>query len=37
MQRMKDACLGESPQDVDSLLSILRDSHEELGEVRKEI
>jgi hypothetical protein len=34
MQRMKDACLGESPQDVDSLLSILRDSHEELGEVR---
>jgi hypothetical protein len=37
LQRMKDPCSGESPQDVDSLLSILRDSHKELGEVRKEI
>jgi hypothetical protein len=37
MQRMKDAYSGESPQDVDSLFSILRDYHEELTEVRKEI
>jgi hypothetical protein len=37
MTKIKDACSGESPQDVDSLLSILRDTHEELSEVRKEV
>jgi hypothetical protein len=35
MTRIKDACSGESPQDVDSLLSILRETQEELSEVRK--
>jgi hypothetical protein len=29
MTKIKDACSGESPQDVDSLLSVLRDTHEE--------
>jgi hypothetical protein len=37
MTRIKDACSGESPQDVDSLLFVLRDTHEELSEVRKGI
>jgi hypothetical protein len=37
IQRMKDACSGESPQDADSLLTVLRDSFEELNEVKKEI
>jgi hypothetical protein len=35
--RMKDACTGESPQDVDSLLAVLRDSLGELNSIRKEI
>jgi hypothetical protein len=37
MKRIKDACSGESPQDVDSLLSILKEMHEELTDVRKGI
>jgi hypothetical protein len=32
-----DACTGESPQDVDSLLPVLRDSLGELNAVKKEI
>jgi hypothetical protein len=35
--RMKDACTGESPQDVDYLLAVLRDSLGELTSIRKEI
>jgi hypothetical protein len=35
--RMKEACSGESPQDADSLLAIMRDSLEELKEVKKEV
>jgi hypothetical protein len=35
--RMKDAAKGESPQDVDSLLAVLRDSLGELDSIRKEI
>jgi hypothetical protein len=34
---MKDACTGESPQDADSRLSIIRDSLNELNEVKREI
>jgi hypothetical protein len=34
---MKDACSGESLQDANSLLTVLRDSLEELNEVKKEI
>jgi hypothetical protein len=34
---MKDACSGEFPQDADSLLTVLRDSLDELNEVKKEI
>jgi hypothetical protein len=37
LTRIKDACSGESPQDMDSLLSVLRDTYEELSEIRKEI
>jgi hypothetical protein len=37
IKRMKDACRGESPQDVDSLLAVLRDSLGELNSVKKEI
>jgi hypothetical protein len=37
MPQIKDACSGESPKDVDFLLSVLRDTHEELSEVRKGI
>jgi hypothetical protein len=37
IQRMKDACSGESPQDANSLLTVLRDNLEELNEVKKEI
>jgi hypothetical protein len=37
MTKIKDGCSGESPQDVDSLLSVLRDTHEELSQVRKEV
>jgi hypothetical protein len=37
IQRMKDACSGELPQDAESLLTVLRDSLEELNEVKKEI
>jgi hypothetical protein len=32
---MKDACTGESPQDVDSLLAVLRDSLGELNLVKE--
>jgi hypothetical protein len=35
IKRMKDACTGESPQDVDSLLAVLRDSLIELNSVKK--
>jgi hypothetical protein len=35
--RMKDTAKGESPQDVDSLLAVLRDSLGELDSIRKEI
>jgi hypothetical protein len=35
--RMKDAAKGESPQDMDSLLAVLRDSLGELHSIRKEI
>jgi hypothetical protein len=35
--RMKDAAKGESPQDADSLLAVLRDSLGELDSIRKEI
>jgi hypothetical protein len=35
--RMKDAATGVSPQDVDSLLAVLRDSLGELDSIRKEI
>jgi hypothetical protein len=35
--RMKEACSGESPQDANSLLAIMRDSLEELKEVKKEV
>jgi hypothetical protein len=35
--RMKDAATGGSPQDVDSLLEVLRDSLGELDSIRKEI
>jgi hypothetical protein len=34
---MKDACTGESPQDVDSLFAVLKDSLGELNSVKKEI
>jgi hypothetical protein len=37
IKRMKDACTGESPQDVDSLLAVLRDSLGELNSVKKEM
>jgi hypothetical protein len=37
IQRMKDAVSGESPQDADALISVLRDSLGELQEVKKEI
>jgi hypothetical protein len=37
MSRIKDACSRESPQDMDYLLSVLRDTHEELTEVRQEV
>jgi hypothetical protein len=37
IKRMKDACTGESPQDVDSLLTVLRDSLIELNSIKKEI
>jgi hypothetical protein len=37
IKRMKDACTGESPQEVDSLLTVLRDSLGELNSVKKEI
>jgi hypothetical protein len=37
MMRIKDACTGESPQDVESLLAVLRESHEELCGIRKGI
>jgi hypothetical protein len=35
--RMKDACTGESAQNVDSLLAVLMDSLGELNSIRKEI
>jgi hypothetical protein len=35
--RMKDTAKGESPQDVDSLLAVLRDSLGELDSISKEI
>jgi hypothetical protein len=34
IQRMKDAVTGESPQDADSPISVLRDSLDELHEVK---
>jgi hypothetical protein len=34
---IKEACVGESPQDVDSLLGIMRDSVEELKEIKREV
>jgi hypothetical protein len=37
MTRIKGACTGESPQDVESLLPVLRESHEELSGIRKGI
>jgi hypothetical protein len=37
IQWMKDAVTGESPQDADSLISVLRDSLGEVYEVKKEI
>jgi hypothetical protein len=35
--RMKEACAGESPQDADSLLGVMRDSLEELKEIKREV
>jgi hypothetical protein len=35
--RMKEACAGESPQDADFLLGLMRDSLEELKEIKREI
>jgi hypothetical protein len=35
MTRIQNACSGDSPQDVDSLLSTLREIHEELSDIRK--
>jgi hypothetical protein len=37
MTRIKDACSGEFPHYMDSLLSILKETHQELSEVRKGI
>jgi hypothetical protein len=37
IKKMKDACMGESPQDVDSLLVVLRDSLGELNSIKKEV
>jgi hypothetical protein len=37
IKRMKYACTGESPQDMDSLLAVLKDSLRELISVKKEI
>jgi hypothetical protein len=37
MTRIKDACTGEFPQDVESLFAILKESHEELSGIRKGI
>jgi hypothetical protein len=34
---MKDACAGESPQTTDALLGVMRDSLEELKEIKREI
>jgi hypothetical protein len=35
MTRIRNACSGDSPQDLDSLLSTLRETHEELSDIRK--
>jgi hypothetical protein len=35
MARLSDAISGDSPQDVDSLLQVLKDSKEDLGDIRK--
>jgi hypothetical protein len=37
MTRIRDACSGDSPQDVESLLSTLRETHEELSDIRQGI
>jgi hypothetical protein len=37
IKRMKDACSGESPQGADALLGIMRDSLEELNEIKRKI
>jgi hypothetical protein len=37
MMRVKDAYSGDSPQDVESLLAVLRESHKELCDIRKGI
>jgi hypothetical protein len=37
IQRMKGACVGESPQTMDAFLGIVRDSLDELKRVKKEI
>jgi hypothetical protein len=35
MTRLHNAISGDSPQDVESLLSTLRDTHEDLADIRK--
>jgi hypothetical protein len=35
MSRLNDAITGDSPQDVDSLLQVLKDSKEDLVDIRK--
>jgi hypothetical protein len=37
IQRMQGAVSGESPQDADSLISVLRDSLADLQEIKKEV
>jgi hypothetical protein len=37
IQKMKGVCAGESPQTVDTLLDVVRDSLDELKRVKKEI
>jgi hypothetical protein len=37
IKMMKDACTGESPQDTDSLLGVMRDSLKELNKIKREI
>jgi hypothetical protein len=37
IKKMKDACTGESPQDMDSLLVVLRDSLGEPNSIKKKV